>query len=138
MLRHRLQKLSKHLDILRTTQQYSRSEFVEDPHLYGSAERFLQLSIEAINDMASHVVVDENLGAVERARDLPDIFESEGLIGEEMREQWTDMIGLRNSLVHDCLDVDDYLDIDRNIVYEAVQYRLDEIERLRSVFSQFL
>jgi len=91
VLRHRLQKLSEYLDILRTTQQYSRSEFVEDPHLYGSAERFLQLSIEAINDMASHVVVDENLGAVERARDLPDIFKSEGLIGEEMREQWTDI-----------------------------------------------
>ncbi|MFB6099152.1 MAG: DUF86 domain-containing protein, partial [Salinibacter sp.] len=114
------------------TQQYSRSEFVDDPHLYGSAERFLQLSIEAVNDMASHVVVDENLGAVERARDLPDIFESEGLIGEEMCEQWTDMIGFRNALVHD------YLDIDRNIVYEVVQYRLDQIERLRSVFAEFL
>ncbi|MFB6279299.1 MAG: DUF86 domain-containing protein, partial [Salinibacter sp.] len=106
VLRRRLQKLSEYLDILRTTQEYSRSEFVEDPYLYGSAERFLQLSIEAINDMASHVVVDENLGAVERARDLPDIFESEGLIGEETREQWTDMIGFRNALVHDYLDID--------------------------------
>jgi uncharacterized protein YutE (UPF0331/DUF86 family) len=37
-----------------------------------------------------------------------------------------------NVLVHD------YLDIDRDIVYEAIQHRLDEIERLRSVFSQFL
>lgn len=132
VIRRRLQKLNEYLDILRTTQQYSRSEFVEDPYLYGSAERFLQLSIESINDMASHVVVDENLGAVERAQDLPDIFESEGLIGEEMREQWTDMVGFRNALVHD------YLDIDRDIVYEAIQHRLDEIEQLRSVFSQFL
>ncbi|MCS3702292.1 uncharacterized protein YutE (UPF0331/DUF86 family) [Salinibacter ruber] len=82
--------------------------------------------------MASHVVVDENLGTVEWAQDLPDIFESEGLIGEEMREQWTDMGGFRNALVHD------YLDIDRDIVYEAIQHRLDEIEQLRSVFSQFL
>jgi uncharacterized protein YutE (UPF0331/DUF86 family) len=78
------------------------------------------------------VVVDENLGTVERAQDLPDIFESEGLIGEEMREQWTDMVGFRNALVHD------YLDIDRDIVYEAIQHRLDEIEQLRSIFSQFL
>jgi Uncharacterized conserved protein len=132
VIRRRLQKLSEYLDILRTTQQHSRSEFVEDPYLYGSAERFLQLSIESINDMASHVVVDENLGAVERAQDLPDIFESEGLIGEETREQWTDMVGFRNALVHD------YLDIDRDIVYEAIQHRLDEIEQLRSVFSQFL
>ncbi len=132
VIRRRLQKLSEYLEILRTTQQHSRSEFVEDPYLYGSAERFLQLSIESINDMASHVVVDENLGTVERAQDLPNIFESEGLIGEEMREQWTDMVGFRNALVHD------YLDIDRDIVYEVIQHRLDEIEQLRSVFSQFL
>lgn len=132
VLRRRLQKLNEYLHILRETQQYSRSEFVGDPHLYGSAERFLQLSIEAINDMASHVIVDENLGAMERARDLPAIFESEGLIEKEMRDQWADMIGFRNVLVHD------YLDIDRTIVYEAVQHRLDEIERLRSVFARFL
>ncbi|WP_233992610.1 type VII toxin-antitoxin system HepT family RNase toxin [Salinibacter altiplanensis] len=132
VLRRRLQKLSEYLDILRETQQHSRSEFIEDPYLYGSAERFLQLSVEAINDMASHVVVDENLGAVERARDLPDIFESEGLIEEELRDQWADIIGFRDVLVHD------YLDIDRTIVYEAVQHRLGEIERLRSVFARFL
>ncbi len=90
------------------------------------------MSIESVNDMASHVVFDENLGTVERAQDLPDIFESEELIGEEMREQWTDMVGFRNALVHD------YLDIDRDIVYEVIQHRLDEIEQLRSIFSQFL
>ena len=73
VLRRRLQKLSEYLDILRETQQYSRSEFIEDPHLHGSAERFLRLSIEAINDVASRVIVDENLGAMERARDLPDL-----------------------------------------------------------------
>ncbi|WP_263835534.1 type VII toxin-antitoxin system HepT family RNase toxin [Salinibacter sp.] len=132
VLRRRLQKLNEYLDILRETQRYSHSEFVEDPHLYGSAERFLQLSIEAINDMASHVIVDENLGAVERAQDLPAIFESEGLIEKEMRDQWTDMIGFRNVLVHD------YIDIDRTIVHDAIQNRLGENERLHSVFARFL
>ncbi|MCS3699758.1 uncharacterized protein YutE (UPF0331/DUF86 family) [Salinibacter ruber] len=132
VIRRRLQKLGEHLDILRKTQQYSRSEFVDDPYLYGSAERFLQLSIEAINDVASHVAVDENLGAAERAQDLPHIFESEGLIGEELRDQWADMIGFRNVLVHD------YIDIDRTIVHDAIQNRLGEIERLRSVFARYL
>lgn len=132
VLRRRLDKLNEYLSFLREAQEHSYSAFVNDPYLYGSVERFLQLSIEALNDMGSHIVVDENLGPIERGRDLPSIFESEGLIKEEMREQWTEMIGFRNALVHD------YLDIDRDIVYDVLQNRLEEIERLRSVFSQFL
>ena len=42
------------------------------------------------------------------------------------------MIGFRNALVHD------YVDIDRRIVYEALQHRLEDIEALRRVFAQFI
>lgn len=132
VLRRRLDKLNEYLSFLREAQEHSYSAFVNDPYPYGSVERFLQLSIEALNDMGSHVVVDENLGPIERGRDLPGVFESEGLIKEEMKEQWAEMIGFRNALVHD------YLDIDRDIVYDVLQNRLEEIERLRSLFSQFL
>ena len=42
------------------------------------------------------------------------------------------MIGFRNVLVHE------YLDIDRGIVYDVLQNRLGDIEGLRRVFAQFL
>ena len=41
------------------------------------------------------------------------------------------IIGFRNVLVHE------YLDIDREIVYEILQRRLDDFEELRKVFAQF-
>ena len=42
------------------------------------------------------------------------------------------MIGFRNVLVHE------YLDIDRRIVYDILQTRLRDFEALRRVFAQFL
>jgi uncharacterized protein YutE (UPF0331/DUF86 family) len=42
------------------------------------------------------------------------------------------IIGFRNVLVHE------YLEIDREIVYEILQHRLDDFEELRKVFAQFL
>ena len=52
VIRKRLNKLDEYLFILRGLQKYSFDEFVHDPEHYGSAERFLQLAIEAIMDKA--------------------------------------------------------------------------------------
>ena len=42
------------------------------------------------------------------------------------------MIGFRNVLVHD------YLDVDRRLVYEVMQQRLGDFEALRRVFAALL
>jgi uncharacterized protein YutE (UPF0331/DUF86 family) len=50
----------------------------------------------------------------------------------EIRENWIRMIGFRNVLVHD------YLDVDRKLVYEVMQERLGDFEALRRVFAALL
>jgi uncharacterized protein YutE (UPF0331/DUF86 family) len=82
--------------------------------------------------MASHVVADDDLGSVERARDLPDLFVEHGYVGEDLAATWKDMIGFRNVLVHE------YVDIDPERVYDVLQNQLDDIRRLRRVFGRFL
>ncbi len=42
------------------------------------------------------------------------------------------MIGFRNTLVHD------YIDIDRRIVYDVLQNNIDDIKKLRIIFADFL
>lgn len=42
------------------------------------------------------------------------------------------MIGFRNMLVHE------YIDIDRRIVYDVLQRHLDDLEAFRSLFARFL
>jgi len=132
VIRRRLQKLDDYLAVLRGLQRYSLVAFLEDPERYGSAERFLQLAIETLNDMGSHVIAQRALGIVESYRDIPFILAEHGYLDDAMREKWIQMIGFRNILVHD------YLDLDREIVYRVLQHDLEDIERLRRAFAQFL
>lgn len=132
IIRKRLNKLDEYLSILHGLQKYSFEEFIHDPEHYGSAERFLQLGIEAIMDMGNHVIADLALGVVNWYSDIPAILAEKGYINSELKERWTRMIGFRNILVHE------YTDIDRRIVYEVLQHRLGDLEELKRVFAQFL
>ncbi len=132
ILRKRLNKLDEYLEILEGMQKYSFHEFSSDPERYGSAERFLQLSIEAITDMASHIVSDEEIGHIDEYRDAPRLFHDQGWIDDALVEKWKRIIGFRNVLVHD------YLYIKLEIVYATLQNRLDDLRELRSVLSRFL
>ncbi len=132
IIRKRLNKLDEYLAILENARRYSWEEFVGDPERYGSVERFLHLSHEALQDMGNHIIADLELGVVDRSRDIPEIFTKQRWIDETMKDTWIRMIGFRNILVHD------YLEVDRRIVYETLQHRLDDLKQIRDVFVQFL
>ncbi len=106
VIRMRLRKVDEYLAILEKLRRYSYDEFVSDPEHYGSAERFLHLTIEAFTDMGNHIVADDELGYVASYRDIPAILAEQGLIEPELRETWIAMIGFRNVLVHDYINVD--------------------------------
>jgi len=128
----RLSKLEEYLRILGKLGCYSLDEFISEPERYGSAERFLQLAIEALTDMGNHVIADENLGSVDHAGDIPRLLAEHGYLEAVQRDKWTRMIGFRNILVHD------YLDIDRRIVHAALQGDLGDINDLMRVFARLL
>ncbi len=132
VIRRRLIKLDEYLAILNHLRRYSPDEFVRDPEHYGSAERFLQLAIEAICDMGNHVIAELSLGVVNSYSDIPAILAEKGYIDASLRTAWVRMIGFRNILVHE------YLDIDHDIVYDILQHRLVDIEALKQVFAQFM
>lgn len=132
IIRRRLRKLDEYLDILSNLQEYTFDDFVGDPEHYGSAERFLHLAIEAVNDIGNHIVADDALGVVDSYSDIPSILYQTGIIDKEMRETWIRMIGFRNTLVHD------YVDIDHKIVYQVLQSNLEDLETLKRSFAQFL
>jgi uncharacterized protein YutE (UPF0331/DUF86 family) len=132
ILQRRLRKLEEYLAILRRLQRYSYDEFVADPERYGSAERFLQLAIEALLDMGNHVIADLDLGTVQWYSDIPTILAERGGLSPELRDRWIRMIGFRNTPVHE------YLDLDRRIVHEVLQRGLGDLEKLRDFFASFL
>ena len=132
IIKKRLNKLDEYVSILKKFQKYSFEEFIGDPEHYGSAERFLQLAIETLTDLGNHIIADLNLGEVNWYSDIPSILSKKGYLGSSLEEKWIRMIGFRNTLVHD------YVDIDRGIVYEVLKNGLSDIEAIKRIFADFL
>lgn len=83
-------------------------------------------------DIGNHIIADESLGVVDSYGDIPAILCQREVITTKMREKWIRMIGFRNTLVHE------YIEIDRQIVYQVLQDGLADIEMLKQVFVGFL
>lgn len=132
ILQRRLRKLDECLEILRRLQRYRFEDFIADPERYGSAERFLQVAIEATLDMGNHIIADLNLGEVRWYSDIPAILADCGGLEPDLKEKWIRMISFRDILVHE------YLDPDRRIVHEVLQSGLEDLEGLRRFFASFL
>jgi len=132
IIRKRMNRLDEYLTILKRLKLYSFEEFAEDPERYGSTERFLHLAIEAVIDMGNHVIAESQLGVVNWYSDIPKILAGKKFISTELEEKWIRMIGFRNTLVHE------YIDIDRKIVYDVLQNNIKDLEELKRAFAQFL
>ncbi len=132
VIRRRLEAISENLAVLERIARYDEEEFLAEPEHYGSAERFLQLALEALLDMGSHVIADNGLGSVNQGRDIPRLFREHGYIDSALEEKWLRMIGFRNILVHA------YLQLDRRQVYRVLQDDLADIRALQRTFANFL
>lgn len=128
----RAEVIRKRLNKLDDLKKYSIEEFLSTPEYYGSVERFLQLAIETTVDIGNHIVADLGLGEVNWYSDIAAILEEKKFISIDLREKWIRMVGFRNILVHD------YLEVDRKIVFEVLHNRLGDLEELKKVFATFL
>ena len=61
-----LQRLDNNLEILKQISGISLDQFLSDPLQHGSAERYLQVSIEICLDITRHIVSTEALAACRR------------------------------------------------------------------------
>ena len=92
--------------------------------VYASAERFLHMIIEALMDIGNHIISDENLGNVGRYSDIPKILFEHAYLNETEKNLFVKIIGFRNILVHD------YLELDLEIVFDIIQNNLGELKML--------
>jgi uncharacterized protein YutE (UPF0331/DUF86 family) len=132
VIRKRLNKLDEYLKILYGLQKYTMEEFLSDPEHYASVERFLHMAIESTIDIGGHIVSGLGLGEVNWYSDIAAIMEEKGYISVELREKWIRIVGFRNILVHQ------YIEVDRKIVYDVLQNKLSDLEELKKVFVSFL
>lgn len=102
------------------------------PMVYGSCERFLHLIIESLMDIGNHIIAEKNLGQVDFYRNIPELLYANNYLNEEQKETFLQIIGFRNILVHD------YLEIDRTIVYHMLENRLANLKAILSEYAKLL
>lgn len=106
VLQTRFAKLQEYLKILKELQRYSEKEFVQNPIIHGSAERYLQLSIETTIDIANHLIRDLGFRSPSDNADTFRVLAEAKVISEKFAEKLVLMAKFRNILVHDYLKLD--------------------------------
>ena len=106
--------------------------FVSDPLIYGNAERYLQLAIQAVLDVSNHIVSDRNLNLPADNKELFDLLAKHKIVSVGLARKLTLMAGFRNLLVHE------YLEIDRHRVYASLENDLADFERFIRAVSTLL
>ena len=128
----RLDKLDEYGKILKELQKASRSEFITDYHLYGLAERYLQLSIECLLDIGRLIITGLGLRKPDRHQDIVEILWEAGVISSDLASRLQGIAGFRNILVHD------YLKINRDLVYENLQKGVVDLEDFSQQIAKLL
>ena len=92
-------------------------------------EHTLQLAIQAVIDVASHVVSDERLGEPATLHQLFALLARAGWLDSELAARLANAAGFRNVLVHGYTGVD--LAIVRDVVENRLGDLLDFVARVR-------
>jgi len=130
----KLENLREHLGYLTKLQGETLSEedFVSDFHLFGNTERYLQLSIQSIVDIAHLIIIDLDIKRPDDNYEAVSLLHKNRIVSEDLASKLTKMVGLRNILVHE------YGKIDRKKVYEVLTTQLRDLEEFKKQVVAYL
>ena len=129
----RIAKIREYVALLRKIRSLAdERHFVSDPLIYGNAERYLQLAIQAVLDISHHIVADRNLALPADSKSLFELLAREKVVSRALAARLTAMAGFRNVLVHE------YLEIDRRRVYRALTKELRDFESFIRAVARLL
>ncbi|MEI9940072.1 MAG: DUF86 domain-containing protein [Pseudomonadota bacterium] len=92
-------------------------------------EHTLQICIQAVQDVASHIVSDERLGEPSDSAAMFGLLLHAGWLTDETARFLRSAVGFRNVLVHG------YTAVDPEIVRDVLEKRLGDIERFVAEIS---
>ena len=128
----RLAILEENLRLLEPFASLDLDTYLADPRNYGSAERFLQLAIEAVFDIGTHCISALALPRPLAYGDILPTLAQAGIISQETKAELTNLSGFRNVLVHD------YARLDRSRVHTVLITRLDGLRRFAAEIARLV
>jgi len=129
----RVEQIEKHLERIRPFACISKEAFLNDNIAQDIVEYNLFQIVNHLIDIFQHTVVDEEYGFPETAYEAAQILFDKGVLSKEDLDVFKQMVGFRNIVGHD------YLNVDKEIVYQILTHGEADIRALLTrIISQFL
>lgn len=123
VIKQRLNQLSTSLNKIERFREISLEEFLQDDIIQDVVEYNLFIAINMMIDIATHIVVDNNMGNPETLGEAFSILNKEKYLNDDEAKIYRNMVGLRNLLSHE------YLKIDKKIIYDVLKNNLVDIKK---------
>ena len=131
-LQPKLKQLRDAVTILDDLCDTVRETFTSDYHVYSIAERYLQLAIEACLHVCSTIVAALGLRRPEGYHELLSIIAAQQIIPRSVAYRLEVLTDLRDALLSDPSA------LNRDVLYEHVQYRLSDLEAFANAIEEKL
>jgi len=130
LLQRHLKQLREATTILHTLGESKREEFITDYRIYGLAERYLQMAIEACLHICGIFVASFGLRRPEGFHELLSIVAAQHIIPQTLAYRLEILINLRDALVHDAGT------LSHDLLYDHIQQRLDDLKTFANAFEE--
>ena len=130
LVQRHLKQLHEAISILQDLGKTKREEFTTDYRIYGLAERYLQLAIEACLQICGVLVSSLGLRRPEGYHELLSIVGSQQIIPNNLSYRLEILTNLRDALVHDPGT------LSRDLLYDHIQQRLGDLEAFASAIEE--
>ena len=129
----RVEQIEKHLDRIRPFASLSYEAFLKDSVAQDVVEYNLFQIVNHLIDIFQHTVVDEDYGFPETAYEAAHILFEKGILSKEDVEVFKRMVGFRNVVGHD------YVNMDKEIVHHILTHGEKDVRSLLTrIVSRFL
>lgn len=130
LLQRHVKQLREATVILRDLGKTSREEFTSDFHVFGLAERYLQIAIEACLRICGILVASLGLRRPEGYHELLSIVAAQNLIPRQLSYRLEVLTNLRDALVHDPGA------LNRDLLYDHIQQRLEDFDAFAAAVEE--
>jgi uncharacterized protein YutE (UPF0331/DUF86 family)/predicted nucleotidyltransferase len=122
LLQRYLKQLREAVNILHDLGKTGRDEFTANYRIYGLAERYLQIAIEACLQVCGILVASLGLRRPEGYHELLSIVAAQHIIPQPLAYRLEVLTNLRDALVHDPGT------LNRDLLYDYIQQRVEDLE----------
>ncbi len=131
-IENKLEILKSYVNILRGFENIDYEMLKKDKIKRAAVERFFHLSIETVIDICSMIVSYENLEQPDKYREVIQRLGEEGILESKFTNEFADIAGFRNILVHQ------YSKVDVRELHYKLANRLGDFDKFAKQIAEYL